>query len=71
MRVLCAVCHGPTGYKVGVPALRYQRAAYIERQTAAFAQGGRENDIDEQMRTIAAGLTPEEIHATAQWYGQP
>jgi cytochrome c553 len=66
----CAVCHGPSGYKIGAPALRDQRTAYIERQTAAFAEGGRQNDIDEQMRTIAAGLTPEEIHATAEWYGR-
>jgi cytochrome c553 len=33
--------------------LQGQHAAYIERQLAAFAQGMRQNDINEQMRTIA------------------
>jgi hypothetical protein len=27
------------------------------------------NDINEQMRTIAAQLTPDEMHAVAAWYG--
>ncbi len=65
----CAVCHGPSGYKVGSPALLRQRTAYIERQTAAFAQGKRQNDIDEQMRTVAAQLTAQEMHAVAVFYG--
>jgi len=65
----CAVCHGPSGYKVGAPALLRQRTAYIERQTAAFAQGERQNDIDEQMRTVAAQLTAQEMHAVAVFYG--
>jgi len=29
----------------------------------------RQNDIDEQMRTIATQLTPEEMHAVAAYYG--
>jgi len=65
----CAACHGPDGQKVGAPALRGQHAAYIERQLASFAQGGRQNDINEQMRTIAAELTPDEMHAIAAYYG--
>jgi cytochrome c553 len=65
----CASCHGPNGQKVGAPALRGQHAAYIERQLASFAQGGRQNDINEQMRTIAAELTQDEMHAIAAYYG--
>ena len=65
----CAVCHGPDGQKVGAPALRGQHAAYIERQLASFAQGGRQNDINEQMRTIAAALTQDEMHTLAAYYG--
>jgi hypothetical protein len=33
------------------------------------AQGIRQNDINEQMRTIAAQLTPDEMHAIAVYYG--
>jgi len=33
--------------------LQQQRTPYIERQLLAFAQGMRQNDISEQMRTIA------------------
>ena len=65
----CAACHGPGGHKLGAPALQGQHAAYIERQLAAFAQGMRQNDINEQMRTIATQLTPDEMHAVAAYYG--
>ena len=65
----CAACHGPGGQKVGAPALQGQQSAYIERQLAAFAQGMRQNDINEQMRTIATQLTPIEMHALAVYYG--
>jgi cytochrome c553 len=67
----CAVCHGPSGYKVGAPALTHQGADYLERQTAAFATGARANDIDEQMRTIAEQLTPEEMLEVAVFYAAP
>jgi len=65
----CAVCHGPSARKLGAPALKGQRTAYIERQLAAFAQGIRQNDIHQQMRTIAVQLTPDEMHAVADYYG--
>jgi cytochrome c553 len=65
----CSACHGPGGYKVGAPALQGQQPAYIERQLAAFTQGMRQNDINEQMRTIAKQLRPEEMHAVAAFYG--
>ena len=67
----CTACHGPHGYKIGAPPLAGQHAAYIERQLAAFAQGLRQNDINEQMRTIAMQLTPSEMHALAVFYGAP
>jgi cytochrome c553 len=65
----CAACHGPVAHKLGAPALRGQHADYIERQLMAFAQGMRRNDINLQMRTIAAQLTQEETHALAVYYG--
>ena len=49
--------------------MKTQQPAYIERQLAAFVQGFRQNDINEQMRTIAAQLTPEEMHLVAEFYG--
>jgi len=64
----CASCHGPVGYKLGAPALASQNAAYLDRQTAAFAQGSRHNDIDEQMRSVAAALTDAERTAVSHYY---
>jgi cytochrome c553 len=67
----CTACHGPNGYKIGAPPLAGQPVAYIERQLAAFAQGLRQNDINEQMRAIARQLTPSEMYALAAFYGAP
>jgi cytochrome c553 len=64
----CAACHGPPGQVIGAPSLQGQQPAYIERQLAAFAQGWRQNDINEQMRTIARQLTPDEMHVVAEYY---
>jgi cytochrome c553 len=65
----CAACHGPDAQKLGAPPLRGQHPEYLERQLAAFAQGMRQNDINEQMRQIAHELTPDEMHALAAYYG--
>ena len=65
----CAACHGPGAQKLGAPALRGQHVAYIERQLAAFAQGTRQNDINQQMRVITHELKPDEMHAVAVYYG--
>ena len=65
----CSACHGPAGSKLGAPTLQGQQPAYIERQLAAFAQGMRMNDINRQMRTIAAQLRPEERRDIAEFYG--
>jgi cytochrome c553 len=66
----CGSCHGPSGYKLGAPALAFQDSTYLVREIAAFAQGSRRNDINEQMRTIAVGLTEEEREALAQYYAR-
>jgi cytochrome c553 len=65
----CAACHGPSASKLGAPSLQGQRPEYIERQLAAFAEGVRVNDINQQMRSIASQLTPAEIRAVAALYG--
>ena len=65
----CAACHGPGDQRLGAPPLQGQWPIYIERQLAAFAQGSRQNDINLQMRTIAAQLTPDEMHIVAEFYG--
>jgi cytochrome c553 len=64
----CASCHGPGGYRVGVPALEKQNELYIEQQLQAFAQGTRANDMDMPMRMIAGVLTESEIRALARTY---
>jgi cytochrome c553 len=66
----CAACHGPAAAKLGAPPLARQHAAYIERQLAAFSQGSRQNDINQQMRVIAKQLTPDEMRAIAEFYGR-
>jgi cytochrome c553 len=66
----CGSCHGPSGYKRGAPALASQNSSYLERQTAAFAQGSRHNDINEQMRSVAAALTDAERASVAQYYAR-
>jgi cytochrome c553 len=64
----CGACHGPGGHKLGAPTLNGQHATYIESQLTAFAQGSRQNDINEQMRVIAQQLTADEVHAVALFY---
>jgi cytochrome c553 len=65
----CAACHGPGAHKLGAPALRGQHTEYIERQLAAFAEGMRQNDINEQMRVIAHEIKPNEMHVVSVFYG--
>jgi cytochrome c553 len=67
----CGACHGPADQKLSAPQLKGQQATYIEAQLTAFAQALRRNDINKQMRTIAAQLTPDEIHGLADFYGIP
>src|SRR5262249_54266564 len=65
----CSACHGPGGFRLGAPPLAGQYREYSERQLGSFAQGIRHNDIHEQMRAIARQLTPDEMHAVAEFYG--
>jgi cytochrome c553 len=61
----CATCHGPGVYRLGAPALARQNALYMEVQLQDFAQGRRANDMNVPMRTIAAILKSDEMHAVA------
>jgi cytochrome c553 len=63
----CGACHD--GNKAGAPWLEGQPSAYLKAQLAGFANGGRRNDIDEQMRNIARRMTAEEIDEAAAYYG--
>lgn len=65
----CGVCHGQGASMLGAPSLRGQRQTYIERELGAFAEGTRQNDINEVMRTVAAQLTADEMHAVSVLYG--
>lgn len=64
----CGACHGTLGSKAGAGWLGGQPAVYLHAQLTAFAAGTRRNDIGEQMRNIARGLTPEEIDAASRYY---
>jgi len=61
----CASCHGPGAFRLGAPGLTAQNTAYVEQQLQDFAQGLRTNDMNMPMRTIAAMLRPDEMHAVA------
>lgn len=64
----CSSCHGPDGLKRGAPLLAGQQAGYIEKQLASFQMRTRHNDEGEQMRVVAAQLTPDEIKSLAARY---
>jgi cytochrome c553 len=68
----CGACHGELASKVGAAWLEGQPVVYLHAQLAAFASGARRNDINEQMRNVARGMTAEEIDAASRFYaGQP
>ncbi|MGC1408175.1 MAG: c-type cytochrome [Acetobacteraceae bacterium] len=68
----CGACHGELGNKIGAPWLEGQPAPYLHAQLDAFAKGTRRNDIDQQMRNVARGMTPAEITAASHYYaGSP
>ena len=66
----------PTGHAYGPTTLAGaalawlagQPVVYLRAMLDAFASGARHNDIGEQMRNVARGLTPEEIQAAAKYY---
>jgi len=66
----CASCHGPTG--AGIPTAVYphiggQHATYVAVQLRNYKSGTRNNDPNAMMRTIAAGLSEDEIDAVASY----
>jgi len=65
----CQACHGPVAYRPGAPSLMTQNGDYLLNQLEDFASGGRTNDINQPMRTIAALLTEKERKAIAEYYG--
>jgi cytochrome c553 len=68
----CGACHGEIATKAGTAWLEGQPAVYLRTQLEAFATGARHNDIGEQMRNIARGMTPKEIEAASEFYaGRP
>jgi cytochrome c553 len=66
----CATCHGGLDYKTGSAWLEGESAVYLGSQLRAFASGARHNDISEQMRNIARGMSPAEIEEAAQFYSR-
>jgi cytochrome c553 len=68
----CGACHGELGSKIGAPWLEGQPVAYLRAQLDALANGTRRNDIAQQMRNVARGMTPAEITAASRYYaGSP
>ena len=66
----CMACHGPAGSgnpQANFPSLAGQHAAYTEKALKDFRSGGRENDMNQMMRGVAARLTDTEIAAVAQY----
>jgi len=64
----CGACHGEVASKAGAAWLEGQPAVYLRTQLEAFSTGARHNDIGEQMRNIARGMTAEEIDAASRYY---
>jgi cytochrome c553 len=64
----CGACHGEVASKASAAWLEGQPAVYLHTQLEAFATGARHNDIGEQMRNVARGMTPEEIDAASRFY---
>jgi cytochrome c553 len=64
----CGACHGELSNKAGAAWLEGQPAVYLRTQLEAFVSGARRNDISEQMRNVARGMTPQEIDAASRFY---
>lgn len=64
----CASCHGAAYYKTGSAWLEGEPLLYLRTQLQAFASGTRHNDISEQMRNVARGMTYAEIEQAAAYY---
>jgi cytochrome c553 len=64
----CASCHGGVDYKAGSAWLEGESAVYLKAQLEAFASGARHNDISQQMRNIARGMSREEMRQAADYF---
>jgi cytochrome c553 len=65
----CISCHGVgAGGPIETPTITGQYAQYLEALLAAFAYGGRHNDIYHRMRSISSLLTPDEMKRLAIYY---
>lgn len=64
----CGSCHGTIDHVLAAPALDGEPYAYLVEQLRAFHDGTRVNDINEQMRAVAHGMTPAEMVAAAVYY---
>ena len=66
----CGACHGEVDSKASAAWLEGQPAVYLRTQLGAFATGARHNDIAEQMRNVARGMTAAEIDAASGYYAR-
>jgi cytochrome c553 len=64
----CASCHGSVDEKTGSAWLEGESPVYLRAQLEAFAAGARHNDISQQMRNVARGMSHAEIEEAAQYY---
>ena len=66
----CGACHGEVDSKASAAWLEGQPVIYLHTQLEAFATGARHNDIGEQMRNVARGMTAAEIDAASGYYAR-
>ena len=68
----CNTCHGRKGEgnrrSYGMPAIAGQMPQYFVQTMQLYRSGGRANDVYSVMRSIAKGLTDEEISGLADYY---
>ena len=64
----CGSCHGTIDHTLAAPWLNGEPYAYLIGQLEAFHDGTRVNDINEQMRAVARGMTASEMVAAAAYY---
>ena len=65
----CGGCHGPAGAGIPgqYPRLAGQYAEYIAAQLKLFRDGGRANDPNGVMRSVASKMSEREIRAVAEY----
>jgi len=66
----CTACHGPNGKGLEAavfPSLSGQQVAYTIKQLKSFKSGERSNDLNGMMRSVAKGMTDEQIEAVSNY----